>query len=337
MKKQILILLLAIFAIGFSSTAFGQTPHDPPTCNGDASSPAPGINYTYEVTIPNDGGYTGAGTFDWYVMEQGQLNLLTGAHIPAANTEFIASGHYDIPTASANTINITWTAEALATAQPYFLVVVYEETTVCATNNMKVYRIEPQNTFWLAIDNVTTVQCAAAITDATIVDINNPGEVTYTYGTNTMEIEITAGGYTGDWDAQLQIGGFDAGQTLTIAWAAAVAGTAGTFTDPGSGNNGTWTAELPSSTTGVAPALVNETITITITVANNQFENLAGQTIDLAIDGSYTSGGTTFQDLSDVNGNCTPESAFADAVQQTISARPTITPVTPAAFVPQTP
>lgn len=336
MKKQILIFVMALLAIGFSSTAFGQTPHDPPTCSGDASSPAPGIQYTYEVSIPGPT-YTGSGNFDWYVMTQGEFDLLNGSHIANSSGDFVASGHYDTPTASANTIDITWTSDALATGQPYFLVVVYEEITVCATNNMKVYRIEPQNTFWLAVDNIITVHCAASITGATIADPSNPGEVTYIYGENTMEITVTAGGYTGDWDAQLQLAGFDAGQTLTIAWAAAEAGSTGTFTDPGTGNNGVWTATLPASTTGVDPALVHETITITVTIVNNQFETLADQVIDLAIDGSYTSGTSTFDDLSDVNGACTPESAFADAVQQTISARPTITPVAPANFVPQTP
>ncbi len=336
MKKQILIFVMALLAIGFSTTAFGQTPDDPPTCNGDAASPAAGILYTYEVSIPGPT-YTGNGTFDWYVMTQGDLDLLTGGHIANNSGEFVASGHYDTPTASQNTIDITWSSEALATGEPYFLVVVYEEAAVCATNNMKVYRIEPQNTFWLAVDNITTVQCAAEITGATIVDVNNPGEVTYTYGENTMEITVTAGGYTGNWDAQLQLAGFDAGQTLTVDWVAAVAGTNGSFADPGSGNNGVWTAVLPSSTTGVAPTLVNEEITITITIANGQFEGLADQIVDIAIDGSYTSGATTFEDLSDVNGACTPETAFADAEQQTISARPTITPVNPASFVPQTP
>ncbi len=324
MKKQILILVLAIFA---SVQIFAQAPHDPPTCTGSAATPAIGVDYIYEVTIPNDGGYTGAGTFDWYVMTQGQLNLLTGTHIANNSGEFVASGHYDTPSAGQNTINITWTAAALATAQPYFLVVVYEETTVCATNNMKVYRIEPMNTFWLAIDNVTTIQCAAAVSGAVINTTTAPGEVEYIYGQNTLTFTVTASGYTGNWDAELQLGGFAADQDLTISWSAA-SGATGTFT--GAALNGVYTsaAQLPSLATG-------EVITFTILVDNNHFENLAGQTIDIAIDGSFTSGGTTFNDLSDVNGVCTPESAFADAVQQTISARPTITPVNPAGFVPQ--
>ena len=333
MKKQLLFIVLVFFT---SVLAFAQPlPHDPPTCNGDAASPAVGILYTYEVDIPADGGYTGAGTFDWYVMTQGQLNLLTGTHIgPATNAEFVASGHYDTPTASANTIDITWTSAALATGEPYFLVVVYEEATVCATNNIKVYRIEPQNTFWLAIDNISTVQCAASVLSAIITDEDAP-EVEYIYGENTITFSITAGGYTGSWDAELQLAGFADDQVLTVEWAAAIAGTSGTFTDPGSGHNGIWEAVLPSSTTVSGGVTTNELITVTITVANNHFENLLGQTIDIAIDGSYTSGSTVFPDLSDVNGLCTPESAFADAVQQTIDARPTITPVNPGTFVPQ--
>lgn len=334
MKKQLFILVLALFA---SVQIFAQTPHDPPTCDGDAASPAPGILYTYEVEIPNIENYTGGGTFDWYVMTQGQLDVLNGTHIgPATNAEFIAEGHYDVPTAGANTIDITWSSAALATGQPYFLVVVYEEPLVCTTNNIKVYRIEPQNTFWLAIDNVTTTQCVAAVESAIIQDINDPGLIEYLYGENTLEITVTAGGYTGEWDAELQLAGFADDQELTVTWAATVAGTTGSFTAPaGSLHNGIWTAVLPSSTTGVAPTLVNETITITIVVANNHFENLALQTLDIAIDGSYTSGATVFEDLSDVNGDCTPESVFADAVQQTIEARPTVNPINPPAFVPQ--
>jgi hypothetical protein len=59
------------------------------------------------------------------------------------------------------------------------------------------------------MDNITTTQCAAAISSALITDINDPGEVEYIYGTNTLEVMVTASGYTGNWDAQLQLDGFD--------------------------------------------------------------------------------------------------------------------------------
>jgi hypothetical protein len=80
---------------------------------------AVGVQYTYEVAIPNTGGYTGNGTFDWYVMDQGQLDLLTGIHIPAANTEFVASGWYDVATAGQETIDITWTGQNIAVTCKY--------------------------------------------------------------------------------------------------------------------------------------------------------------------------------------------------------------------------
>jgi hypothetical protein len=327
MKKLILILVVALFA---SVQVFAQTPDDPPTCTGSAAAPAVGVLYTYEVNVPVDGGYNeNNGTFDWYVMTQGQLDLLTGAHIPAVNTEFVASGWYDAPTVGQETIDITWTSAALATGQPYFLVVVYTEPAVCATNNMKVYRIAPQNTFWLAMANVTTTQCVAAVSSAILLDINDPGLVEYLYGQNTMVVTVTASGYTGLWDAQLQLGGFLGDQTVAVTWVAA------------SGPNGTFTSATPNgiytSATQLPSLAAGEVITITMVVTNNHYQTLADQTINVAVNGTYTSGSSTFDDLSDVNGLCTPETAFADAEIQTIKARPTIAPVTPATFVPQVP
>jgi hypothetical protein len=328
MKKLILFLIMASIA---SLQVFAQTPDDPPTCTGSASEPAVGVLYTYEVEVPAVNGYTGTGTFDWYVMDQGDLDLLNGTHIANGSGEFIASGHYDAPTGSADTIEITWSSLALASGQPYFLVVVYEEAAVCPNNNIKLYRIMPQNTFWLAMDNVTTIQCAASISSAEILDIGSPtnpnGLVEYIYGENTLVVEVTASGYTGDWDAELQLGGFVADQSVEVTWAAA-SGPTGTFTSANANGVYTSATQLPSLVSG-------EVITITIVVDNNHFENLSGQTIDIAIDGSYTANGVTFEDLSDVNGQCTPESAFADAEVQSISARPTVNPVTPVDFVPQ--
>tara|TARA_R110002050_G_C8846871_1_gene506359 strand:+ start:126 stop:710 length:585 start_codon:yes stop_codon:yes gene_type:complete len=191
---------------------------------------------------------------------------------------------------------------------------------------MKVYRIEPTNAFWLKIDNVTTAVCAAPVSSAIINTTTAPGEVEYLYGTNTLEFTITASGYTGDFSGIVRLAGFEPDQTVSAAWASASGGS-GTLTSPGTAN-GDYTGTLPSTVDG-------EVITVTLTVANNHFENLAGQTIDIAIDGSYVSGLTTFDDLSDVNGACTPETAFADATTQQITARPTVNPVVGGSFVPQ--
>jgi hypothetical protein len=334
MKKSILILLMALFA---SFQIFAQTPHDPPTCTGSASAPAVGVDYTYEVTVPNTGGYTGTGNYTWYVTQN--VNLLDpSAPIPNVSGEFIASGAgaYNMPIPGADVIIIQWTSVALADGQPYYLVIKYDEAAVCTpTNNVKVYRILPQNTFWLKVDNITVEQCAPAVVSATITDTGDPGSVTYVYGTNTLTVLETASGYTGLFDPAIKISGLLLDQTiLSVTWAAAAPSTAtGTFT--GSVVGGVYTStgssnQMPSLATGQA-------ITITIVLDNVHFETLADQLIDIAIDGQYVSGASTFKDLSNVNGNCTPETDWADLVTQTISARPTISPVTPAGFVPKAP
>lgn len=333
MKKQLLFLVLALFSI----TSFAQnTPYDPPTCTGSASQPAVGVDYNYEVSIPNDGGYTGNGNFTWYVTQN--VNLLDPL-APIANNsgEFVASGAgaYNSPIPGADIITISWTSVALANGQPYYLVVIYDEATVCTTNNVKVYRIIPQNTFWLRVDNITTEQCAAAVVSATITDTGNPGSVTYVYGTNTLTTKLTASGYTGLFDPQVRISGLLGDQAITsVTWAAAAPSTAtGTFT--GALAAGVWTST--SSDTQMPSLGAGQEITVTIILDNVHYETLADQPINIAFDGSYTSGSTTFNDLSNVNGDCTPEIAWADQVNQTISARPTISPVTPAAFVPKNP
>ncbi len=323
-------------AILASFIAAGQTSHDAPTCTGSASAPAVGNDYTYEVTVPNDGGYTGAGNYTWYVTQNPNL-LDPGAPIANSSGEFIASGAgaYNTPIANADVINITWTSAALANGNPYFLVIIYSEPTVCATNNVKVYRIMPQNTFWLKVDNVTTEQCAAPVVSATITDSGDPGSVTYVYGTNTLQVTLTASGYTGDFDPEIRIRGLLGDQNITsVTWAAASPSTAtGTFTGAIVGTEYTSTASnnpMPSLNAGQA-------ITITIVLDNVHWETPADQTISIDIDGSYTSGTTTFNDLSDVNGACTPETDWADTSDQTIKARPTINPVTPASFIPKNP
>jgi hypothetical protein len=270
------------------------------------------------------------GTFDWYVMTQGQVDLINGTHIAngtVVTDQFIASGHYDVATAGANTIGITWNGAALATGLPYFLVVVYSDpTATCATNNIKVYRVEPQNTFWLAVSSSTYTQCAPNVSAATL---NAAGDqVEYLYGQNTIVVTAVASGYTGNWDAQLDIDGFSDDQSIVVSWAGSSGGS-GTFTPAGT-INGIYDATLPSVVDG-------ETITITIVVTNNHFEGLADQTIPIALNGSYTSGTSTFYDLwAGVDGDaCLPDPGFSDVVTHTISARPTVNPVNPAAFVPQ--
>jgi hypothetical protein len=345
MKKQILFLLVALFAV---TAAFAQsgTPSDAPTCVATALTPAAGEKYNYAATISGPG-FDGAGNFTWYVTQD--VNLLTGAVVANDGTEIIASGAgmYNAPIAGANNIDIIWTSAALATAKPYYLVVKYEQanstaTPTCTAQNLKVYRIVPMNTFWLRIENVADAtgatggdsQCAPDVIGAVVTEGATP-TVEYTYGQSVLYVKISATGYVGDWTPTLRIAGLVNDQAISAAGITWTSGAAtGTFT--GSGSNGDYTSNNPMpSTMAVAPATTGTEIIVTIPIDNLHHEALADQTITVAIDGSYTSGATTFNDLSNVNGDCTAETAFADATDQTIKARPTVSPVAPSTFVPE--
>lgn len=342
MKKQLLILVLALFAVAQS---FGQTPFDPPSCEGDANHPSVGQQYAYTVSITPYNGYTGVGTFDWWVTQD--LNLLTGAVEPN-NVDFVATGFYNTPTAGQTTVNITWNGSALGTGN-YYIVIRYREpnTTLagCSPDNIKVFLVTPQNTFWLRIANALDATgvaggdevCAADVSSAIIVDPLDPGEVEYLYGTTTHYVKISANGYTGNWDATLQLGALISDMEYTsVTWAAGA--TTGTFTGPAAGGNWTSATQLPSLNTwdGSTWGLGQEII-LTITITHNHHQGLADLDFTVAIDGSYSAGtpAVTYNDMSggDDGTQCIPEAAFADLTTQTLKARPTMNAVTPA-FIP---
>lgn len=348
MKKQIFFLMMVLFAISIS-TVVGQTPFDPPTCTATPMSPAPGEQYNYQVTIAGPG-YAGMGNYRWYVTSD--VNLITGAVIPNDGTIFTASGagSYNLLAGGAGTIDIIWTSAALAAAIPYYLVIRYEEpnstaTPTCNAMNMKVYRIIPMNAFWLRIESVADAlgtaggveQCAANVSSAIVTEGASP-TVEYLYGQNILYVKISATGYTGNWDPQLQLAGLMPDQAIGaggITWASGAA--SGTFTCAACpGGNGIYTSSNPMpSTVAVPPSITGTEIIVTIPIDNMHHQGLADQTIAVSIDGTYTSGASIFNDLSNVNGNCTPESAFADLVNKIIKARPTVNPVVPNTFVPE--
>lgn len=317
MKKQ--LILTTVFLL-FTLLSFSQ--HEIPTCTADAFSPAIGVGYNYSVSISGDT-YAGSGTYKWYVTQG--LDLINSTPLNN-NVVFVASGdgayNTDKNGSTANTITITWSSAALASTDPYYLVVIYSEansastaTPDCSSNNIKVYKIVPKNAFYLMVDNITTDVCPAPVAGAVI---QGNGTVTYDYGKNTLQFTITAGGYLGNWDGQVKITGLLGNQSIeSVKWAATRAGSTGDLTLNGANYEG----PLPSFTNASGDS---ETITITVVINNNQFEHLTAQTLTLAVDGSYSSG--LYKDLSNVNGNCTPESDFADAITQTILARPNVAP-----------
>lgn len=364
MKKQILFLILAVFAISLS-TAYGQVKNPDikvwatPTCTGDASKPAAGQEYTYTVLIPSTNpGYTGDGTYDWYVTQD--VNLLDNTKFKTVGTEFsvaaTGSSTYHTVAPGAGTlpdIKITWTAAAIATAKPYYLVVKYTEintsgAAACATENIKVYQIDPQNTFWLDINpstlagvvpSVATLQgagytydiCAALVKTAVVTPGATP-TVEYTYDDNVLYAVVHAAGYTGDWVPTLKLSGLVDDQAISsVTWATLAPAVAanGTFTSAAATfGNGTYTSAtpLPASNAGID-------ILLTLTVVNNHHEGLTDLPVKISIDGSYTAGGVTYNDKSDATAACTDEANDADFVTETIKARPGVNPVAPTNFI----
>ena len=251
-------------------------------------------------------------------------------------------------------IAITWTAAAIATGTPYYLVVNYSEpntdgTANCDPNNVKVYRIVPQNAFWLDINPTTdgTIAgipsfdmadaantfdlCAPDVSSAMITDDGTTASVEYLYGQSVIYAIIHTAGYEGEWDASLQISNIMSDQdVVSVNWEDLGGSTSGTFTAPASltfsatGTDGTvagvWTDALPSTSDGTD-------ILVTITIDNNHHEGLADQIINIAVDGSYTSGTETFNDKSDATADCSDEAAYADYVNETIKARPGVNAV----------
>ena len=343
MKKQLLFLVLALFSI----TSFAQnTPYDPPSCDADANHPGAGQTYAYTVTVPNDNpDYNGDGTFDWWITQE--LDLLNGT-VETPGTEFvIASGVYNVPTTGQTSISVTWNGSALGQGN-YYLVIRYRETngglTGCSPDNMKVFLVTPQNTFWLRIENALDATgaaggdevCAADVSSAIIIDPLDPSEVEYLYGVTTHYVKITANGYTGNWDASLDLGALISDMEYTsVSWSSGAS--SGTFT--GAGTGGLWTSatQLPSINT-YDPLTntwgIGQEIILTITITHNHHQGLEDLDFTVAVDGTYTpvTGGSSYDDLT--GGSCTAEGEFADLTTQTLKARPGLNPVTPASFIP---
>ena len=338
MKKQLLILIVALFALSVSSV-YAQTASDPPTCTATALNPIPGQQYTYQVAISGTG-YAGSGNYRWYVTENPDLIAGAVSPIPNDGTKFTASGAgaYNLTTGGGNTINVTWTSAALATGTPYYLVIRYQESNTsaspaCNAMNIKVYRIVPINTFWLKIESVADAagtaggvqQCAADVSSAIVTE--PAGTVQYIYGQNVLYVKITASGYTGDWTPTLRISGAVDNQAIGAAGITWTSGaTSGTFSCSGTCTygNGDYTSNIAMPST-----LAGTSIIVSIPIDNNQHQGLSDQTLAVAIDGYYTSGVTQFRHKSDVNGPCTNATPFEDTVNKIIKARPTVTSVSP--------
>lgn len=354
MKKQILLLIVAFFAV---SSAFGQaTKGSAPrgfSCEDDALHPIAGKSYDYSALVaPTGGNYLWWATKDpeFIKTTSGTTSLNDGTKLTtAANGGLIeTSANYGIRGAGTN-VSITWTDDVLsktkynadpniaptvAAPSPTFVAVHYNGTTAC-NDNLKVYQLDPIKAFTVDIRNiedgaktilgydVADDQCIDLVRGAKYV---SGGTMEYDYGQNIFYFEVVAANFTGYFVPTLTVGGLNtaANQTATVEWTASAPSTWGT-TAP------TWTAYAAGTQITTSETNTNDGVSIyvRVTVANNKFENNItshplGVPITLTVDAQNSVGDW---DIDNGAGDlCTTATAAdnKDVATQTLLPRPEI-------------
>ncbi len=336
MKKQLFIFVFLAFFAGIINV-------NAQNCTPGPLSPVAGQPYDYSVVIESSGGYLGTGLYTWYVTTS--TNLLDPAGIVDDNgTMFTTVGaSYNAPTSGLNPFSLTWTTAAITSGSTFYLVVKYAEQASgnsCTAMNMKVWEIKPINKFLLAIQSFAGtvgqdgVYCFAPITGAVVS--GTPSTVQYTYGENTIYAMVTPSFYAGDWTPSFRVGTMTGDQVVSsVTWDTSPTGTflnttnmtsaAGVYTATATGNAGYPTSSYDGSTK----------LYVKIVIANNNYEGLANQTINIAVDGVIP-GATPLPDVVSET-DCTPAPVFHKNVDQTIKARPTINDDGTNTFIPKNP
>lgn len=377
MKKSIFILIMAFFAIGFSST-YGQTvicpvPRtvDPICLPSDALHVIAGTPYNYVVEVPTP---LGTKEYTWFVTQDpafitaGALTLNREvAPWPSLHIAATGAGYND-PATGTNTLSITWRYFVPDPALPVFVVINVKNTPIlpdlCVSQNMKVFKILTVNAFTLDIVNVNAAgvaqgyeapidRCIHDIVTATY-DPSAPEGVLYDFGVDYLYYVVTAANFSTSWRPSVTLAGVNAQETITaVDWARpddfifatphAMPLAAGiyTSTDP-------VLALDPTGTVGAA----GECILIRVTIDHTngpgfQYQGLTDEQITLAVDGVTQLALPT--PLPDIHWSSTQPvvnllCGLADGFQfdlavQTIKARPDITaPAMPApGFLPVKP
>jgi len=330
MKKQLLILAIFVLAVFASVTnSYGQA------CD-DALNPMAGKKYTYSVEVNPTGG-----TFDWFVTSDLKLATATaipsGTGVAAAGDIIVAGTGYNTVGSLLASIDITWTAKAVADANlptpvKYYLVVKY--TTDC-TNNIKPWRIKPINLFQIKVENVDlagggyTPICRVGFVDAII---GADDKVTYDFGANAFYLKVTANNFTGSWTPKIDMtalkGSITAPQTIeSMEWSLSTT----TFT--GTSNfdltTGTATTVVPDKGGDNVTTGTDEFVYIKIVVKDASFEGVADQTLALNLSATDIAGN---KDVDVDPGTCVAV-AENDNEQQVLKARPAITNPNPTPFL----
>lgn len=373
MKKQLFFLSFLLLSFIVSNRAFGQNLTAPVVCQaaqvieclpGDALHVIPGTPYLYTVTVPNIA--ANSGQFVWFVTQNpafittGVLNTAS-AENPAGTGTILAGvgaggGSYlDNPAGTGTaTIQLIW--KAFDPTLDVFVVIQVTGTDAadCPVNNLKVYKILPQNAFTLDIANIDANAATPAALGWTLpISTCVPGIVTakyddatttvqYDYGQSYAYYLINAANFSTSYVLNFQINGVAAGEVVTAEWAY------------NTGPALTWTA---MAVVGVPPAQLTATTTVNAQATNQTVgssgecilvrllldhttsiavfnEGIVAQPVEMAIDGT-TGGALLLPDLHHAAGTgCGLADGFTnDKAKHTLNPRPQIEPSTPTPFV----
>ena len=369
MKKQIVILIVAFFAISFTA-AYGQVIAPAPrvidiVCLGaDALHPMAGTPYNYEVNVPTPAGtkaYTWFVTQDKNFINAGVLNNGVGVAQLAGGTFLATTGAgYNDPALGAATLSLTWKSFNYDPANPVFVVIQVKSTVAgeCSPNNLKVYKIIPVNAFSLDIANVgadrTTVSPYSTTINRCLSDMVSSfydvadDQVKTDFGVDYLYFVVTAANFSTSWRPSVTLSGIAAGETVTaVEWfrpTDAAFATAEAMPLVGAEYVATNPVTVLDPTGSVGPAGEGIVIRVTIDHTNGAsiYEGIADETITMAVDGKTLLASAT--PLGDVhfsatipiaNALCGKEDAYQfDMATQVLKARPDIQAVTPTPFAP---
>jgi hypothetical protein len=361
MKKQILILVMALLAISMSN-AYGQitcpVPRaiDPTCLSNDALHPLPGVLYNYTINVPTP---AGAKEYIWFVTQDKKfIDPATGLTSSRETTsgDFLAAvgTGYNDPANSGPALELTWKSFTYDPAKPVFVVIQVKSTEPgsCSPNNLKVYKIMPVFAFTLDIANVqskttapyetNTSRCISPVISAEY-DETSPEGVKYDFGTDTLFYVVTAANFTTSWLPSLQINAINPLETVvSVDWFRPSDVTLGTPEPMPLVSGNLYTATNPvaaldaTGTVSTAGECILIRVVIDHTTATTQYEGIADETITVAVDGKTDLASATpkgdlhFSSTVGTAADCGKEDGFNnDIATQILVARPDIQSTTP--------
>lgn len=361
MKKQLFILILAVFAsvnvVLAQPYATTHTAPRPLACNNDALHPIAGKPYVYtlDATPPN-------GVYTWWATKNPNFisttasttTMNTGTQLTTASGDLInVSPNYGAGNGTtANTVSITWSSALLAGTQyqstpgaaapaktPTFVAAYYAAPSGsgCA-DNFKVYELEPLNGFTVDILNLnpttkvpdagtysyTAEQCVDNVRSATYTTAH---QILYDYGVNVLYFEVVAANFTEEWTPTFNLTGLQTNQTADIVWDYSTAFSTPVTVKTGATADGEF---VSPSVVKVDPSVTNTSLGVSIyvrvTIHNGKYETLTANKISLGVAGQNKELAWDVDNNNPATADCSTVATktFEDTVDQLINPRPDV-------------